>query len=208
MSVRPRAFATGATLALLFAVAAGLAPLATSPGRAAPGDTPASAAAGGTGGLFAPIAKVLRDPRCLNCHPVDDRPRQGDDRHVHQMNIVRGVDNMGFVNARCTACHRDENNEHTGVPGAPNWHLAPLSMGWQGLDDAALCTTLLDKEKNGGKDVAALVEHMRSDELVLWGWKPGGARKPVVTPHAQFVEELEAWQAAGAPCPAAPVHEK
>lgn len=151
--------------------------------------------------MFTPIAAVLRNPRCLNCHPRDDHPRQGADRHIHQMNIVRGEDNLGFVNARCTACHRDENNPNSGLPGAPNWHLAPLAMGWQGLDDATLCATLKDQEKNGGKDVAALVEHMDKDPLVLWGWAPGGNRDPVPTPHAEFVTQLKTWAGAGAPCP-------
>lgn len=153
--------------------------------------------------LFSPVAAVLRHPRCMNCHPRDDRPRQGDDRHPHLQNIVRGDDNLGFVNGRCTACHRDENSQHSGVPGAPTWHLAPLSMGWQGLGDAELCSTLIDKEKNGGKDIAALVEHMAKDPLVLWGWTPGGDRTPVSTPHPQFVKELTAWADAGAPCPTA-----
>jgi hypothetical protein len=151
---------------------------------------------------FTPIAKVLRHPRCMNCHPRDDRPRQGDDRHEHLQNIERGADGLGFVNARCYACHRDENNAFTAVPGAPNWHLAPLSMGWQGLNDAELCSTLKDQSKNGGKDVAALVAHMKEDKLVLWGWAPGGQRTPIPTPHAQFAKELDAWAAAGAPCPA------
>ena len=154
-----------------------------------------------SGDLFKPIASVLRHPRCMNCHPRDDRPRQGDDRHPHLQNIVRGEDNMGFTNARCTACHRDENNKFSGVPGAPSWHLAPASMGWQGLNDAELCTTLKDQEKNGGKDIAALVKHMQEDKLVLWGWEPGGDRQPVSKPHAQFVNELKAWEAGGAPCP-------
>ena len=139
----------------------------------------------------------------MNCHPRDDRPRQGDDRHQHLQNVVRGQDNLGFVNARCTACHRDENNGYSGVPGAPNWHLAPLSMGWQGLNDAELCATLKDESKNGGKNIAALVAHMSNDKLVLWGWAPGGRREPVSTPHPQFVTELKAWAAAGAPCPVA-----
>ena len=152
--------------------------------------------------LFTPVAAVLRHPRCMNCHPRDDRPRQGDDRHVHLQNIVRGADDMGFVNARCNACHRDENNEYSGVPGAPTWHVAPLSMGWQGLNDAELCATLVDKGKNGGKDIAALVEHMSNDKLVLWGWDPGGNRAPVSTPHPEFVTQLKAWASAGAPCPA------
>lgn len=152
--------------------------------------------------LFAPVATVLRHPRCMNCHPRDDRPRQGEDRHLHLQNVVRGPDGMGFVNARCTACHRDENSDYSGVPGAPSWHLAPLSMGWQGLNDAELCTTLKDESKNGGKDIAALVEHMEKDALVLWGWTPGGDREPVSTPHPEFMVQLKAWAAAGAPCPA------
>lgn len=151
---------------------------------------------------FAPIAAVLRHPRCMNCHPRDDRPRQGDDQHPHLQNIVRGPDNMGFVNARCNACHRDENNAHTAVPGAPNWTLAPLSMGWTGLNDADLCTALKDETRNGGKTIAELVRHMSHDKLVLWGWAPGGTRTPVSTPHPEFVKQLKAWEAAGAPCPA------
>ncbi len=150
---------------------------------------------------FSPIASVLRDPRCMNCHPVDDRPRQGDDRHIHQMNVVRGADNFGFTNMRCNACHRDSNNPHSIVPGAPNWHLAPLSMGWQGLDDAALCSALLDTNKNGGKSLGEIVEHLRADPLVLWGWAPGKDRKPVAMPHGEFMKHVEAWQQAGAPCP-------
>lgn len=153
--------------------------------------------------LFAPIAAVLNHPRCMNCHPRDERPRQGDDRHKHLQNIVRGEDNMGFVNGRCNACHRNENNDYSGVPGAPAWHLAPLSMGWQGMTDSELCTALKDETKNGGKNVAALVTHMKDDKLVLWGWAPGGKRAPVSTPHPEFVVQLKAWAAAGAPCPAA-----
>lgn len=164
---------------------------------------PTAQAASEPGDAFKPIAAVLNHPRCLNCHPRDDRPRQDDERRVHRQNIVRGPDNLGFVNARCTACHRDENNAYSGVPGAPSWHLAPLSMGWQGLDDSELCTTLKDPAKNGGKTIAALVEHMEKDKLVLWGWAPGGDRSTVSTPHPQFMSELKTWAAAGAPCPSA-----
>lgn len=179
------------------ALMAGAVPQAASPLVVAANAAPAA------GELFTPVAAVLRHPRCMNCHPRDDRPRQSDERHPHLQNIVRGPDNMGFVNARCTSCHRDENNDYSGVPGAPNWHLAPLSMGWQGLGDADLCTTLKDETKNGGKDIAALVKHMEDDKLVLWGWQPGGTRTPVPTPHPQFMTELNAWAAAGAPCPTA-----
>lgn len=165
----------------------------------ASGISSAQAAEGGA--LFAPIATVLRDPRCMNCHPSGDRPRQGDDRHLHLQSVQRGGDGMGFVNMRCNACHRDENNSFSGVPGAPGWHLAPPSMGWEGLDDSALCASIKDTGKNGGRDITELVEHMRSDKLVLWGWDPGGKRTPVATPHAEFVKQLVTWADAGAPCP-------
>ncbi len=151
--------------------------------------------------LWTPIATVLNHPRCMNCHPRDERPRQGDDRHIHQQNVVRGPNDQGFVNMRCDSCHRAENNTYSGVPGAPSWHLAPIGMGWEGLNSAALCTTLKDKTRNGNRDVAALVEHMSHDKLVLWGWDPGKGREPVTTPHATFVAQLKAWQTAGAPCP-------
>ena len=173
----------------------------TRPGQGFTFATPAQAAENGD--LFKPVSEVLNHPRCMNCHPRDDRPRQGNDRHEHLQNVVRGVDDLGFVNMRCNSCHREENNPNSGVPGAPTWHLAPISMGWQGLGDAELCTTLKDEKRNGGKNVAALVEHMSSDKLVLWGWEPGGKRDPVSTPHDVFVKQLKAWEKAGAPCPTA-----
>lgn len=157
--------------------------------------------AAGASDLFGPIAVVLRDPRCMNCHPRDDRPRQGNDRHPHSQNVVRGEDGLGFVNMRCTSCHREENNRNSGVPGAPGWHLAPLSMGWQGLNDAELCAALKDEKRNGGKSLAALVEHVDKDKVVLWGWKPGGMRDPVPVPHDKFVAQFKEWAGANAPCP-------
>ncbi len=174
----------------------------TGTGQRRPPTFVSEAAAAPTGDLFVPIAEVLRHPRCMNCHPRDDRPRQGDDRHPHLQNVVRGPDNLGFVNMRCSSCHREENNPFGGTPGAPKWHLAPLSMGWQGLGDGELCAALKDKTRNGDRSVAALVEHMEKDGLVLWGWEPGGDRQPVSTPHAVFVTQLKAWAAADAPCPA------
>ena len=51
-------------------------------------------------GAFADIARVLRHPRCLNCHPSGDVPHVGDDRRPHAMNVVRG----GEVD---DACHLD-----------------------------------------------------------------------------------------------------
>ena len=39
---------------------------------------------------FMDVYKVLMSPRCMNCHPSGDRPLQGDDSHMHIMNVQRG----------------------------------------------------------------------------------------------------------------------
>jgi hypothetical protein len=52
------------------------------------------------------------------------------------------------------------------------------------------------------QDLAAMLEHVTHDKLVLWGWDPGVGRAPVPVPHAEFVERFRTWVAAGAPCPA------
>jgi len=155
---------------------------------------------------FLRIATVLQHPRCLNCHPRGDHPLQGNDSHPHLMSIARGADDKGAVAARCNACHRDENNEATGVPGAPHWALAPATMGWQGLSAGELCNVLKNPQLNGNRDLAALVTHMAEDKLVRWGWEPGNdidgnARQPVPIPHAEFVSLLKEWAALGGVCP-------
>lgn len=152
-------------------------------------------------GTFAPIARVLRHPRCLNCHPSGDRPHVGDDARVHNMNVQRGDDDHGRIGQRCTACHRDRNQPEAGVPGAPHWGLAPRSMGWVGLDDHDLAESLKNRAKNGDRSLADLREHMAQDPLVLWGWDPGPARAAVPVPHQTFVEQIDAWIEAGAPSP-------
>lgn len=155
-----------------------------------------------TGDPFKPIADVLLSPRCVNCHPRDDAPRQGADNHPHQMLIARGEDGLGAPGARCYACHQAKNSTTSRVPGAPNWHLAPQSMGWLGLSNGELCATLKDEKKNGGRTLVQLVEHMEKDDLVLWGWSPGIGREAVPVGHKEFVDLLKYWVSSGAACPA------
>ena len=150
---------------------------------------------------FLRIATVLQHPRCLNCHPRGDNPLQGNDNHPHVMKITRGADDKGAVAARCYACHRDENNEISGVPGAPHWQLAPVSMSWQGLSAGELCSVLKNPQLNGNRSLADLVKHMDEDKLVQWGWNPGQGREPVPIPHAEFVSLLKEWVALGGACP-------
>jgi hypothetical protein len=150
---------------------------------------------------FLRIATVLQHPRCLNCHPRGDNPLQGSDHHPHPMKITRGEDGKGAVAARCYACHRDENNDVSGVPGAPHWQLAPASMGWQGLSPGELCAVLKNPQLNGNRSLADLVKHMDEDKLVQWGWNPGKGREPVPIPHAEFISLLKEWVALDGACP-------
>jgi len=90
--------------------------------------------------LFIEAGKALQHPRCVNCHPAGDRPLQGEDGHSHQPWVRRGADGHGLAAMRCTACHQTANYGAVGMPGHPNWHLAPASMAWQGKSLAQICT--------------------------------------------------------------------
>ncbi|TLP82135.1 hypothetical protein [Maribacter sp. ACAM166] len=122
---------------------------------------------------YGQMMDVLTHQRCMNCHPNDNIPKQGDDRHAHYFGLARGKDDTGFEATNCTTCHQSENNDYSGVPGAPHWSLAPASMGWEGLTRTEIAERLLDKSTNGNRSHEELVEHMTEDELVLWAWTPG-----------------------------------
>jgi len=150
---------------------------------------------------FETVMTVLTHPRCINCHPGADRPRQRDDQIPHILNVTRGEDNHGGPVQTCETCHHEENNPYSGVPGAPHWGLAPKTMGWFGLTHAEIAQRLLDLEMNGGRSHEELIRHVSEDALVLWAWEPGGDRTPVPVPHEEFVQALETWLDAGAPIP-------
>ena len=91
---------------------------------------------------FRTVHSVLTHPRCMNCHTTVAWPTQGDDMRKHTFNVVRGPDGRGPAGLKCTACHQATNQAVGNVPGAPDWHMAPLAMGWTGLSPAALCKAL------------------------------------------------------------------
>jgi hypothetical protein len=147
------------------------------------------------------IERVLRSPRCMNCHPRSDVPTQFDAESPHFLGVVRGPHDHGAAGMHCSMCHQARNQEIANIPGAADWSVAPRSMGWQGLGSAALCRVLVDRKANGGRSPAALREHMTTHSLVLWAWNPGAGRKPPDVTRAQLKTALDAWVAAGAPCP-------
>jgi hypothetical protein len=173
---------------------------------AGPGLALAQPASPEAGRAWSQIEQVLTSPRCINCHPVSDRPTQTDAMRPHQMSVTRGPTDHGAPGLHCSACHQTRNNDVSGVPGAPHWGLAPRSMGWVGLSSGDLCRRLKDPAANGNRSVADLVKHMTEDALVLWAWQPGSngrgeERKPPPITVAQLGEALGQWAAAGAPCP-------
>ena len=152
--------------------------------------------------LFEEAGKVITHARCVNCHPAGDRPAQGDDRHPHMPLVVRGVDNFGAVGMRCTTCHGPANFDAAGIPGHPEWHVAPIEMAWVGKSLGEICLQIKDPERNGGKSMEELVHHMAEDSLVGWGWNPGVGREPAPGTQKEFGALFKAWADTGAVCPA------
>ena len=149
---------------------------------------------------------VLTHQRCMNCHPSDHIPKQGDTSHPHHFGMARGEDDHGFEATSCNTCHQSENNLNSGVPGAPHWALAPASMAWEGLTREQIAERLLDKSTNGNRSHQELIEHMTEDDLVLWAWEPGvdADGKPRTIPPVSkedFKKAVENWFADGAIIP-------
>jgi cytochrome c2 len=161
----------------------------------------AACAAPADGALFDPVAGVVMSPRCINCHQVQ-APRQKDTGVLHAQQVVRGKDGHGSAVLQCAACHQAGNTAQGKVPGAPNWHLAPVSMRWQGLDKRGVCEQMRDPKRNGNrKGGEQVIEHMKTDPLVLWAWSPGNNRTLPPLSHEAFIKVLEKWADAGMPCP-------
>lgn len=155
---------------------------------------------------FDKIMDVLTHQRCVNCHPGDNIPKQGEDSHPHYFGIARGEGNTGYAATNCNTCHQHENNDFSGVPGAPEWSLAPESMKWEGLSRTEIAESMLDPKRNGGRTKYEVMEHLTEHELVLWAWTPGidasgNPRETPPVPKAEYIEAVKAWFEAGAIIP-------
>jgi mono/diheme cytochrome c family protein len=155
--------------------------------------------------LFEEMAKVLTHPRCLNCHPVNGGPTQGDDMQPHEPPVIRGDADFGAPGMNCSTCHGSENvtfaTAPSSIPGHEPWVLAPISMGWQGKSLADICVQIKDPQRNGGRDLEALHEHNATDGLVGWGWDPGEGRTPAPGSQELFGQLTRAWIETGSACP-------
>lgn len=155
---------------------------------------------------FTEAGRILQHPRCLNCHPADRQPTQGDDLHAHVPPVHGGPEDRGTPELPCASCHGPDNTATLGaamksIPGADPWALAPASMAWQGLSLGEICVQLKDPARNGGRSLAKIEEHLAKDHLVGWAWHPGEGRAPAPGNQALFGELIAAWIKTGAHCP-------
>ena len=70
--------------------------------------------------LFLEAAKVITDPRCMNCHPAGDHPLQGDDHHIHQPAAFRGKAHDASVSV-CGQGVRQQSSPPENDPGCVLW---------------------------------------------------------------------------------------
>jgi hypothetical protein len=149
--------------------------------------------------IFAEAAKVLTHPRCMNCHPAGDRPLQANNKHPHEPLVTRDT--------TCMTCHTDRNftlverASYRSIPGHPRWMTAPIEMAWEGKSVGEICRQIKDPNRNGGRNLALLHEHLAHDDLVAWGWRPGAGREPAPGSQALLGELIQAWIDTGAQCP-------
>jgi hypothetical protein len=153
---------------------------------------------------FLQVYRVLTSPRCQNCHTAGDAPLQGDDSHVHLQNVKRGKDGHGVYGMRCDTCHQVKNlpGEHM-PPGNPKWSLPTpeQKMVFVGRSPAELCRQLKDPKENGGRTLAALLDHVANDDLVGWGWNPGDGRTLPPLSRVETAAQMKVWVEGGAACP-------
>lgn len=156
---------------------------------------------------FDVMMQVVAHQRCINCHPAGDQPRQGEASRLHDFGVQRGPDGHGVAALQCQSCHLEQNNAIAGIPGAPHWHLAPRSMGWEGLSPVEIARAMIDPDKNGGRSLTELEAHLTVDPLVLWVFEPGVnnegiPREAPPVSKEDYIAAVKAWVAAGAPIPA------
>jgi hypothetical protein len=150
--------------------------------------------------LFTEAAKVIMNPRCMNCHPAADRPTQGNDMHAHLPPVAHGA-------GSCQTCHTDRNftlmerASYQSIPGHPRWDVAPIEMAWQGKSAGEICQQIKDPQRNGGRSLELLHDHLAKDDLIAWAWHPGVGRDPVPGTQERLGELVRAWIDSGAACP-------
>ncbi len=155
------------------------------------------------------IYQVTSHPRCSNCHvgtdnrPMWSGPSYGTAR-PHGMNIQAGESRIGAETLTCSTCHayREGANDtpHAAPQVAMNWQLPPVEAEWFGRSSVEICNQLRDPERNGGRTMMELAEHLDHDLILHWAWSPGGGRDPAPFGLQEHIDDLLIWGVAGFPC--------
>jgi hypothetical protein len=179
-------------------------------------EMPAAGSIGKAEGLAAwkRVETVLTHPRCANCHVGPDNipiwTVTGESKsRPHGMNIHAGDSRIGAETIACSTCHMTSTAPNTLAHAPPHvgldWQLAPVDFVWYGKSGAEICAQLKDPKRNGGRDAAGLVEHLRHDAevngFIPWAWQPGGGRETPPGTFEDHVKDVAMWGAAGQPCP-------
>jgi len=152
---------------------------------------------------FNKMMDVLTHQRCINCHPSDNVPKHSEDRHPHRLGISRAnIDGA----TTCNTCHQASNNLYSGVPGAPDWALAPHSMRWEGLSRVEIAQSMMDPARNGNRSAEDIMHHLTEHELVLWAWEPGvdaegNPRELPPVSKEDYIQAVKEWIELGAVIP-------
>ena len=159
---------------------------------------------------FGRIYDVASHPRCSNCHvgadniPMWSGPSYGGTR-PHGMNIVAGESRIGAETLPCSTCHAYNEGANDLPHAAPQvataWMLPPPEAAWFGRSAPDMCAQLRDPDRNGGRDMLALAEHLGHDLILHWAWSPGGGREPAPYSLQEHIDDLLIWGVAGMPCP-------
>jgi hypothetical protein len=153
---------------------------------------------------FLKASEVLKNPRCVNCHPRGERPLQGNDSHPHTMNVMRGPEGLGKNGLWCSTCHQEMNLPGAHMPpGALGWSLPPkdMPMVFEGVSPHELCEHFKDPAQNGHRSPDEVLEHVETGPVVLWAWDPGEGRTPIPVSHEEFIKDIKEWVDNGAACP-------
>lgn len=160
---------------------------------------------------FERIYEVASHPRCSNCHvgadniPMWSGPSYGRTR-PHGMNVSAGASRIGAETLPCSACHayNDQGGNdiaHAAPQVAMTWMLPPPEAAWFDQTATYVCKQLRDPDRNGGRDMLALAEHLGHDLILHWAWNPGGGREPAPYSLQEHIDDLLLWGVAGMPCP-------
>jgi hypothetical protein len=121
-------------------------------------------------------SRVLQHPRCLNCHPVGERPT----RATTVIRIPAGGTRCGDrAPSACAAPPATRMQlRPSSVPGHPLWHVAPKA--WRGRRNRWVrSASRSGPEAQRRQDARGDQEHMARDSLVGWARAPGGNRSPL-----------------------------